>query len=247
MNVQRKGSGFTLVELLVVIAIIGVLIALLLPAINAARESGRRTACSNNMKQTGLAMIAHMETYGYYPRPCVDTPSTGSFIYIFQFCEANEIFKQYDLKSAWNSPQNQQAVQRDVPMLVCPAHHPTASSSAIMGYVRKWQSNIYNQLIQSKLILPRSNYYGMIAPPATGPSKPQMCTDGLSNTMMLFEDSGRPFHYIAGVRQSDTVTGAQWADHDNYFAINDILCGNNDSVINCTNNNEIYSFHTWGL
>ena len=62
-----KKAGFTLVELLVVIAIIGILIGLLLPAINAAREAGRRTQCLNHIKQMGLACMTHESTNGFLP------------------------------------------------------------------------------------------------------------------------------------------------------------------------------------
>jgi prepilin-type N-terminal cleavage/methylation domain-containing protein len=69
-----RNRGFTLVELLVVIAIIGVLVALLLPAVQAAREAARRVACSNNLKQIGLSMLAHHEAHGKFPRGVYSDP-----------------------------------------------------------------------------------------------------------------------------------------------------------------------------
>ena len=92
---EKKQHGFTLVELLVVIAIIGILIAMLLPAVQAAREAARRMSCSNNMKQLMLAVHNYLETYRTLPLASISgttvDDSTGWGLEILPFIEQNDL------------------------------------------------------------------------------------------------------------------------------------------------------------
>jgi prepilin-type N-terminal cleavage/methylation domain-containing protein len=121
--------GFTLVELLVVIAIIGILIGLLLPAVQAARESARRTTCSNHLKQLGLAIHQYHETFGYLPpfatvKQLPDgtlwTSYLGPHARILPFIEQNGIYNAMDLKAGYGDTINQQAVGRVISIFLCP-------------------------------------------------------------------------------------------------------------------------------
>src|SRR5688572_16371734 len=100
--IQRGRMGFTLVELLVVIAIIGILVALLLPAIQAAREAARRTQCVNNLKQIGLAMQNYHGTYNHLPPATTygggaDAVSGYPFtLLIYPFIEEQTLYDRID-------------------------------------------------------------------------------------------------------------------------------------------------------
>src|SRR5215813_4703918 len=100
---KRRWTGFTLVELLVVIAIIGVLIALLLPAVQSAREAARRTKCKNNLKQLGLAILnyeaAHKELIRTFYNPGLvpgDRSLTGGVVLLLPFMEEQSAYSLYD-------------------------------------------------------------------------------------------------------------------------------------------------------
>ncbi len=96
---RRNGRGFTLVELLVVIAIIGILVALLLPAIQAAREAARRTQCSNHLKQIGLALQNYHDTYQILPPSYVNNGPDikwGWGLLILPFMENQALFDNID-------------------------------------------------------------------------------------------------------------------------------------------------------
>jgi prepilin-type N-terminal cleavage/methylation domain-containing protein len=133
MAAVRRRSGFTLVELLVVIAIIGILVSLLLPAIQAARGAARRSACSNNLRQSGLAMHNYYDANKVFP-PSFETGvnadgtagvgNASVFARILPFLEETTLYKNIDFKkkySDWTMPDGSKLAANRVSVYMCPS------------------------------------------------------------------------------------------------------------------------------
>jgi prepilin-type N-terminal cleavage/methylation domain-containing protein/prepilin-type processing-associated H-X9-DG protein len=143
---RRSKAGFTLIELLVVIAIIGVLIALLLPAVQSAREAARRSQCTNNLKQMGLALHNYESTNGCFPPSgestnyAVSPASTqfvdgvGVFPRLLQYIEGNTVYNAINFSFDYNSLTgvNFTAYSSAVNVFICPSsvRNPSGSRDA---------------------------------------------------------------------------------------------------------------------
>jgi prepilin-type N-terminal cleavage/methylation domain-containing protein len=135
-RLRSQASGFTLVELLVVIAIIGVLIGLLLPAIQKAREASYRSECQNNLKQMGLGLANFEATNGYFPpagfnkaMPLIGipggaasgAPSSSWVPFVLPYLEHEDIAQSYDLNQPWYVPANRTAATTQLKIFYCGA------------------------------------------------------------------------------------------------------------------------------
>ncbi len=183
----KRMHGFTLVELLVVIAIIGILIALLLPAVQAAREAARRMQCSSNLKQVGLAILNYENTHNMLPKgtSCTSVACKGhsALTSLLPYVEQGEIYDQYDFSLRIYDAVNLRVTVIHIPPYICASDN---AAGRIMN----------NNFSRSNLVLCfGSNKAGLSSTDWTtnGAFQNEVCkklsalTDGTSSTVLASE------------------------------------------------------------
>jgi len=190
---RSKRRGFTLIELLVVIAIIGVLIALLLPAVQSAREAARRSQCTNNLKQLGLALHNYVSTHDALPPGGARwEPQTFSMkVRMLPYLEQNVAYNALNFtfgsgtwNGGWIEPTNNTVRLMKIVSLLCPsdAEGPVPNgavnnypnNTGLNRYNNGWTSNGPTYVTGTDTAINRTRTFASI-------------TDGLSNTAMFSE------------------------------------------------------------
>ncbi|NQT13992.1 MAG: DUF1559 domain-containing protein [Planctomycetes bacterium] len=201
-RVYRRIRGFTLVELLVVIAIIGILIALLLPAVQAAREAARRSQCSNNLKQIGLALHNYHDTYKVFPPEYINYGATGPGgwrnteprwawgTFILPFLEQRPLYDQLDPSANHTVPPTPvAALETVVDGYLCPSDdHSNIKNGYFNTTANTTPPSIY--LGMSNYVISESiagHGYSTRSPASHAVHKISDIRDGTSNTMMVGE------------------------------------------------------------
>jgi len=193
-NTHPKGcnrTAFTLVELLVVIAIIGILIGMLLPAIQRVRESARSVVCRNNLRQIGLAMQNYHSTFMNFPAGVTGWRPFGSnnqsklnlawSVFILPQLEQDNLYQQLDLSQAYDSPRNQNAGSQSISVYQCSSATRVAQPEDALGIID--YGGIFGERINSRNDPPKGCML------FDQPISISDITDGASNTLLVAEDS----------------------------------------------------------
>lgn len=168
-RIERR--GFTLIELLVVIGLIGLLTALLLPAVQSARESARRAQCQNHLKQIGLGLANYIDTYSYFPQgqtisedprflttpalPCSGPPDRSFLVALLPFVEQRSHFDLFNHQLAMIGPEQSTARSSVVAIFACPSDTEAGLPQAMVTK-EPW----YGELDGGTIISWRSSYAG---------------------------------------------------------------------------------------
>lgn len=219
LRARSARRAFSLVELLAVVAILGVLVSLSLPAVQSARESARRSSCSSNLRQMGIA-IANYET-ARRTFPAGNDAATGLnhawSSFILPFLEDDALAGRMNYRLPWNHPENVALADTALPGYVCP--------SAIEHYAGKQD---YGGVLGTAVVLseeatrPHGWEHGgvLYATHHDGPRAPcraSQVTDGLAHTLFVSEGVDRGF---ADVEAFTRIGNALWACGTNCFLHN---------------------------
>jgi prepilin-type N-terminal cleavage/methylation domain-containing protein len=122
-----RRAAFTLIELLVVLAVIGILIALLVPAVQKVREAANRVQCANNLKQMGLALHGYHDANRSFPPGVVAESSDlengkhSGLVFLLPFVEQQPLYQDYNAIQPWKGPANLALAPVRVPVFLCPS------------------------------------------------------------------------------------------------------------------------------